>query len=98
MLSKAEVCGLALPENWQQRFAQDALAPSVGVWRGFGKYLITRRARKVGLHPTERYHASVAERYSNGRAAGDVRLADALKQAAGTMLPRGRQIHDDARG
>ncbi|KEJ98253.1 Uncharacterized protein, PA2063/DUF2235 family [Pseudosulfitobacter pseudonitzschiae] len=61
MLEKAESCGLPLPEGWAARFPQDPLAPSVGTWRGFGGLFITRRARKVGLDPSERVHPSVAE-------------------------------------
>ncbi|MCR8828117.1 DUF2235 domain-containing protein [Pseudosulfitobacter koreensis] len=61
MLKKAEGCGLPLPEGWAARYPQDALAPSVGTWRGFGGIFITRRARKVGMDPSERVHPTVAE-------------------------------------
>ena len=63
MLEKAVSCGLALPDGWKERFPQNALAASVGRWRGFGKFLISRKARKIGVHPTERFHPSVAERF-----------------------------------
>lgn len=61
MLSKAESVGLPLPEGWQDRFPQDANAPSVGKFRGIGRWLIARRARRVGLDPSERVHPSVRQ-------------------------------------
>ncbi|WP_114291644.1 DUF2235 domain-containing protein [Pseudosulfitobacter sp. DSM 107133] len=61
MLEKVENCGLPLPAGWAARFVQDPLAPSTGTWRGFGGLFITRRARKVGMDPSERVHPSVAE-------------------------------------
>jgi uncharacterized protein (DUF2235 family) len=62
MLGKAETEGLPLPEGWRARFAQDATAPMLGTFRGYGKWFITRRARKVGLDRSERLHESVAQR------------------------------------
>lgn len=59
MLDQAEKCGLPLPEGWADRFEQDATAPSVGTFRGFGRYFIRRAPRKVGLDPSERVHPSV---------------------------------------
>lgn len=59
MLEQAEGCGLPLPAGWAARFPQDATAPSVGAFRGFGRWFITRRARPVGLDPSERVHLSV---------------------------------------
>jgi len=61
MLEKIEQSGLSLPEGWRARFPQDPRAPSSGTFRGFGRWLITRRKRKVGLDPSERVHPSVAE-------------------------------------
>lgn len=61
MLDKAKGCGLPLPDGWHDRFVQDALAPSMGTWRGYGGLFITRRARRVGLDPSERVHPSVSE-------------------------------------
>lgn len=60
MLEKAECCGLPLPAGWQSRFPQDPTAPSSGSFRGIGRWLVTRKARKVGLDPSERVHPSVA--------------------------------------
>ena len=61
MLERAETCGLPLPEGWAERFPQDASAPSVGTFRGFGRWFITRKPRPVGLDPSERVHPSVTQ-------------------------------------
>ncbi len=60
MLEQAEASGLPLPEGWAGRFAQDPQAPSVGTFRGLGRWFITRKPRPVGLDPSERVHPSVA--------------------------------------
>lgn len=56
MLEKMEGCGLILPEGWRARFPQDPGAPSVGMWRGWGKFFLWRRARRVGADPSESLH------------------------------------------
>ena len=61
MLEKAEAAGLPLPEGWASRFPQNPAAPSSGSFRGMGKWLLTRRPRRVGHDPSERVHPSVAE-------------------------------------
>ena len=61
LLGKAEACGLPLPAGWAARFPQDPTAPSCGTFRGMGRWLVSRRARKVGVDPSERVHPSVAE-------------------------------------
>ncbi|MEO0402326.1 MAG: DUF2235 domain-containing protein [Pseudomonadota bacterium] len=61
MLQQAETCGLPLPVGWQTRFDQDPAAPSMGTFAGFGRWLVTRKPRKVGLDPSERVHPSVAQ-------------------------------------
>ena len=61
MLEQAELCGLPLPEGWAEAFPQDPRAPSIGTFRGFGRWVITRRPRKVGLDPSERVHPSVRQ-------------------------------------
>lgn len=66
LLARAEECGLPLPGGWKLRFPQDASAPSVGNWRGFGKIFMTRRKRIVGKDPSERLHESVDERERRG--------------------------------
>lgn len=58
MLGKLEACGLPLPDDWTVRFPQDAHAPSVGSWRGWGKLFWSRRKRIVMSCPTEMIHPS----------------------------------------
>lgn len=62
MLQRAQLQGLPLPEGWQQRYTQDAHAPSLGTFRGYGRWFITRRARVSMTDPSERLHDSVALR------------------------------------
>lgn len=61
MLQQAEGCGLPLPEGWLERYPQDPSAPSAGMFSGFGRWFINRRARKVGFDPSEHVHPSVAQ-------------------------------------
>ncbi|MEP1200686.1 DUF2235 domain-containing protein [Tateyamaria sp.] len=61
MLEQAESCDLPLPQGWSEGIVQDPTAPSTGTFRGFGRWFITRRPRKVGLDPSERVHPSVAQ-------------------------------------
>ncbi|MEM6372642.1 MAG: DUF2235 domain-containing protein [Pseudomonadota bacterium] len=61
MLEKAAGCGLPLPPDAAARFAQDPAAPSVGTFRGFGRWFVTRKPRPVGLDPSERVHPSVGQ-------------------------------------
>ncbi len=60
MLEQAESCGLPLPDKWQARFPQDPEAPSVGTFRGAGRWLVSRKPRHVGQDPSERIHPSIA--------------------------------------
>ncbi|WP_179379861.1 DUF2235 domain-containing protein [Jannaschia marina] len=60
MLSRMEDVGLALPEDWRDRFPCDADAPSVGNWRGFGPVFLARRRRVVAEDPSEWLHPSAA--------------------------------------
>ncbi|MGJ8544788.1 MAG: DUF2235 domain-containing protein [Sulfitobacter sp.] len=62
MLGKAETCGLPLPAGWRERFEMDACAPSVGLWRGWGRLFVSRRKRLVGQDRSESIHPSVAQR------------------------------------
>ncbi|MGB3245854.1 MAG: DUF2235 domain-containing protein [Sulfitobacter sp.] len=62
LLSRLEECGLSLPVGWNLRFPQDACAPSVGTWRGYGRVFMTRRKRIVGRDASERLHESVTQR------------------------------------
>lgn len=61
LLEQIELCGIALPPGWQARFPQDAAAPSVGSWRGWGKLFWSRRRRIVGRDPSEALHASAEQ-------------------------------------
>lgn len=61
MLEQAESVGLDLPDGWRDRFPQDATAPSTGTFRGMGRWLVSRRPRRVGLDASERVHASLSE-------------------------------------
>lgn len=58
MLQQAQDAGLPLPDGWQDRFVQDAEAPSTGTWIGWSKLFVTRRKRVVGQDPSERLHHS----------------------------------------
>ncbi len=66
MLEHAEGCGLPLPDGWHARCPQDAMAPARGMWRGHGRFLMSRKKRKIGLDTSERLHESVLVR--QGRA------------------------------
>ncbi len=59
IMEKAESCGLPLPECWQASFPTDPSAPSLGTFRGWGRLLLGRRARQVGLDASERVHPTV---------------------------------------
>lgn len=61
MLEQSEICGLPLPDGWAAAFPQDPSAPSVGTFRGFGRWFVMRRPRKVALDPSEAVHPSVAQ-------------------------------------
>ncbi|QQA43612.1 DUF2235 domain-containing protein [Pelagovum pacificum] len=64
LLDRVESVGVPLPEGWRDRFPQDADAPSIGRWRGWGKIFIMRRKRIVGRDPSEFIHPTAAERMS----------------------------------
>jgi len=72
MLERAEQCGLPLPDGWKLRFPQNAAAPSVGTWRGYGKIFMTRRRRRVGENPSEKLHESVEARAADAMPVGMV--------------------------
>ena len=61
MLERAETLGLEMPDDWREPFPCDASAPSVGSFRGWGKMFLLRRARHVGLDPSESIHRSARE-------------------------------------
>lgn len=62
MLGRLEGCGLMLPEGWRARFPMDPDAPTVGTWRGWGKYFLARKRRTVGSDPSESIHPSAVGR------------------------------------
>lgn len=80
MLDKAEGCGLPLPVGWKDRFPQDHNAPASGTWRGFGKWFLSRKARKVGLDPSERIHPSVRAGANNRSAWAWSGIGQAVKR------------------
>ena len=56
MLGRLHQCGLPLPDGWQDRFVQDAAAPSFGAWRGWSKLFLSRRRRIILDNPSEAIH------------------------------------------
>jgi uncharacterized protein (DUF2235 family) len=56
MLDRAERCGLALPDDWRNRFPCDPMAPMVGPSRGLGRIFLIRKRRFVGTDPSEQLH------------------------------------------
>ncbi|MCB1398932.1 MAG: DUF2235 domain-containing protein [Rhodobacteraceae bacterium] len=67
MLERAEALGLALPPGWHADFPCDPGAPSVGSWRGWGKFYLFRAPRLVGRDTSERIHESVLGARRNWR-------------------------------
>ncbi len=72
MLSKAEECGLALPEGWRDRFPMDATAPSVSSFRRWGKIFVLRSKRRPGKDQSESIHPSAHLHFANRRARSGV--------------------------
>lgn len=78
MVGRSAMCGLALPKDWEARFATDPFAPTVGRWVGWSKLFWSRSKRHMGRDRSESVHPSVetfqsgtAERFSEtDRAAG----------------------------
>ena len=62
MLERLEQSDLALPEGWRSAYPTDADTPSVGTWRGWGKYFLARRKRIVGRDRSESIHPSAVGR------------------------------------
>ncbi len=56
MMAQAEALGLALPPGWREDFPADPTAPSVGNWRGWGRFFVLRAPRVVGRDASERIH------------------------------------------
>ena len=62
MLDHLERCNLPLPPGWRTRFPTDPDAPSVGNWRGWGKFFLARKKRVVGADPSESIHPTAIGR------------------------------------
>lgn len=62
MLERLSACGVALPDEWQGRFAQDAAARAIGNIRGHGWLFIFRTPRLVRQTAHESIHISVYDR------------------------------------
>jgi len=71
MLERLEEVGLPLPGGWRDRFPCDPAAPSLGLWRGWSKLLVSRHPREVLRDPSERLHETA-------RATGPAPLGDAV--------------------
>jgi uncharacterized protein (DUF2235 family) len=74
MLDRVERCNLPLPEGWRTRFPTDPDAPSVGTWRGWGKYFLARKRRVVGADPSESIHPSAVGRSKRARNVDEMAL------------------------
>lgn len=61
MLDKASDHGLDLPSDWRDHFPTDPKAPSLGTWRGWGRFLIFRAKRRVAVSDHEWVHPSVLD-------------------------------------
>lgn len=59
ILEKVESCGLQLPDNWRDRYPQDADAPATGTRSGAARVFIMRKRRTICALPSERIHPSV---------------------------------------
>ncbi|SHH53463.1 DUF2235 domain-containing protein [Cognatishimia maritima] len=79
MLEKSEALGLPLPQGWQARFPQDATAPSVGTWTGWGKMFLLRKKREIGRDPSEAIHET-AQRFMEKK---EPRVAPLLRRLKG---------------
>ena len=62
IMEHAERHGLRLPENWREGLHINAKAPSVGMSRGFGRFIWVRAKRQVKLSSFEWIHPSVSDR------------------------------------
>jgi hypothetical protein len=62
MLSRAEGCGLALPEGWQDRFPTAPDGPMLGARSGTSRYFLLRARRQAGLCAGENASDAIAAR------------------------------------
>lgn len=66
MLSRAAMCGLSLPKDWQNRFPTDPLAPFQGPYAGTSKLFLFRCPRHFGSSQVDHMHESLLERMETG--------------------------------
>jgi uncharacterized protein (DUF2235 family) len=62
MLARLEEIGLPLPGDWRGRFPCDPAAPSLGLWRGWSKLMVSRHPRDSLRDPSERLHETARRR------------------------------------
>ncbi len=62
MLTRAQMCGLPLPDGWEARFPTNPLAPMLGPYAGSSKLFLFRQARHFGSARTDYLHQSLIER------------------------------------
>jgi len=62
MLERVEMCGITLPQDWQNRFPCDPNAPAIGNQTGLARFFLLRNQRIIGDKPGEYIHSSVARR------------------------------------
>lgn len=98
MLEKVSDCGLPLPENWRDRFPCDVTAPMVGNMRGWAKWFLLRRRRRVGHDISEHVHpTALPYLHPAHRAVFEARAAQVAADMAGAAhaaeggAARGRQ-------
>ncbi|MEM6728165.1 MAG: DUF2235 domain-containing protein, partial [Pseudomonadota bacterium] len=58
LMERVEAAGLKLRPGWQESYARDASAPSIGAFAGWSKYFWNRWPRRVGRDPSETVHPS----------------------------------------
>ncbi len=86
MLGRLADCGLPLPEGWASEFPQDAEAPSVGRFMGWGKLFLSRRARVVMEDPSESYHPTARPKAAP--------MADAESGGPGRLVEKHHESQD----
>ncbi len=87
MLERMDRCKIPLPFDWRARFPVDADAPSVGSWRGWGKYFLARKKRIVGGDPSESIHPTAIGR---SKRAGEIpaQVQATFSNATGGASPK----------
>ena len=60
LMEKLELSGIHLPRGWQEEYALDPEAPSIGHWAGWSKFFWNRWPRRVGVDASEAVHPTAA--------------------------------------